>query len=51
MSSLYYCGSATSLVNENNGLMKIILMSVIGFSPKYGTGKQINKTKTKKTSE
>lgn len=24
MSSLHYCGSATSLVNENNGLMKII---------------------------
>lgn len=24
MSSLYYCGSATSLVNTNNGLMKII---------------------------
>lgn len=40
MSSFYYCGSAPSLVNENNGLMKIILMSVIGFSPKSGTGKQ-----------
>lgn len=24
MTSLYYCGSAISLVNENNGLMKII---------------------------